>query len=265
MRLQRVYDLADPRVAEYRNLRDADLRERGTFVAEGRLVVRALLTGSRFRARSVFVTEVALEALRDVLEPLDAEIPVYVATQDVMNAVAGFDIHRGCLASAERGEEGSPAEISARPGPVVLLEDLTNHDNVGAIFRNAAAFGAAGVLLTERCCDPLYRKAVRVSMGGALRVPFARVADAPGAIGALREAGFTTIALTPSAEATDIAEYRAPEEKRTALVLGTEGEGLSAAAMRACDARVRIAMAAGVDSLNVATAAAIALHRLGTR
>lgn len=266
-----VSSLDDPRLADYRNVRDGELmRQRGLFMAEGRLVVRTLLTDSRFRARSVLVTDAALEAASAWLPPSDGP-PVYVAPQQLMNEVAGFDVHRGCLAAGERGPDLTVGEVltdlaprGAQPALVVVLEGLTNHDNVGGVFRAAAALGAGAVLLDPRCCDPLYRKAIRVSMGAALLIPFARAA-LPELLEALQSAGFATVALTPAPGARDIETLTgdADRPRRVALLLGAEGPGLSHAALEQAEHRVRIPMAPGVDSLNVATAAAIAMHRLG--
>ena len=263
---QPISDPADPRLAPYRDVRDAALRDRdGTFLVEGRWNVETLLRGGRFAPRSLFVTPPALESLRPALEGARTDADVYVAPVAVMSEVVGFPIHRGCIAVADRGEPLGPADVvrSGRGRPLVCLEGVNNHDNIGGVFRNARAFGAAGVLLGPGCVDPLYRKAVRVSMGGALVTPFAEVApgDWPGpAIGALRAAGYRAVALTPAGE-SDIASTGAGAGP-AAIVLGAEGPGLSPAALGACDERARIAMAPGVDSINVATACALALHRL---
>jgi tRNA G18 (ribose-2'-O)-methylase SpoU len=261
MSVERIEDIKDPRVAGYRDLKDADLRlRRGLFVAEGRTPVRALLAGSPFRPRSVLTTERMLDGLRDVLAAADGAMPVYVATEATLRAVVGFHFHRGCLALGERGPARAPEELIAGARLVVVLEDLTKPDNVGGVFRNAMAFGADAVLLSPGCCDPLYREAVRVSMGGTLRTPFARVEDWPGGLAALRAAAFTIVALTPRAAGGEIGEVRVPD--RVALLLGTEGEGLSAGARAAADVEIGIATAPGVDSLNVATASGIALYRI---
>lgn len=276
--IERIDDIADPRLDDYRNLTDGHLRDhRGVFIAEGRLIVRTLLAGSRFRPRSVLVTGAAFESLRDLIDPLDQSAPadgprVFLSGQKVVDAVAGFHVHRGCLAVAERGNpptvEDLLGTIPSTPSVVVVLEDLLNHDNVGAVFRNASAFGLASsgaVLLSAGCVDPLYRKAVRVSMGGVLRVPFARFAPAqwPGGLRLLKNKGYTVMALTPSKDALDIREFGAerPIPDRLALLIGAEGPGLTDDALAASDIRVRIPIAPGVDSLNAATACGIALHR----
>ena len=195
-----VQTIDDPRVADYRNLKDADLRERrDLFMVEGRLGIRRLLTVSCFRPRSLFLTETALAALADLVERLDGRIPIYVAPRAVLSGVAGYDVHRGCLAAAERGEPLDPAEVLSAVSPgrrlLVVLEQVANPENVGAVFRNALAFGADAVLLTSGCADPLYRKAVRVSMGASLRLPFARTPDWPKVLFELRERGFLCAAL----------------------------------------------------------------------
>jgi tRNA G18 (ribose-2'-O)-methylase SpoU len=256
MRAERVDDPADPRLADYRDLKDGELRRRrGIFIAEGRQVVRRLLAGARFRARSVLVSEAVLGDLGDVVDG----VPVYVVPEAAVKAVVGFNFHRGCLAAGERGEALSAEDILG--GRLLLvLEHMTNPDNVGGAFRNAMAFGADGVLLSPGCCDPLYRKTIRVSMGGALRVPFAALSDWPAALDRLRDAGFTVIALTPDG-GVDIGEIERPLPERIALLLGAEGEGLSAGARAAADLEVAIPMATGNHSLNVAVAAGIALHR----
>jgi tRNA G18 (ribose-2'-O)-methylase SpoU len=254
----------DPRLIDYRDLRDAERRRRdGTFIAEGRQVVRRLLSARRYRARSALLTPPALDALREALEA--AGVPIYVVRQDIVRAILGIEFHHGCLAVGERGKE-PPAErvlAEARGTTVVALEDLGDASNVGAIFRSALAFGAGAALLSPGTADPLYRKAIRVSAGAAVALPFARFPDWPRDLKRLRDAGYALIALTPRAEARDIAEVRAlTPPPRVALMVGTEGRGLSDEALAAADLHVRIPMAPEMDSLNVATAAAIALHAL---
>ena len=251
-------DPSDPRLDDYRNVPDADLLEqRGVFVAEGRLVVRRLLTSSRFAARSVLVTPPAYEALKDLLDARD--LPVLVVPQALLNGITGFNIHRGCLAIGVRGAEPHWQGLS-KQSPLVVVERVANADNIGAIFRNAAAFGAAGVLLERSCTDPLYRKAIRTSMGAALSVPFARLEPWPDVLGALRREGITLVGLTTGAVEPIDAVARALRGQSVALLVGHEGDGLSEAAIAACDHLARIPMAAGVDSLNVATAAGIGLY-----
>jgi tRNA G18 (ribose-2'-O)-methylase SpoU len=264
MKTELVEDPADPRVADFRDARDGRLRHRaGLFLGEGRLVVRRLLQASRFRVRSLLLTPRALDDLRDLLARDDAP-PAYLASAETIRAVAGFKFHRGCLAAALRGAPLAPAALVDPPGARTLLalEEVTDPDNVGAVFRNAAAFGAAGVLLSPGCADPLYRKAIRVSMGATLALPFART-DWRGGLDHLRAAGYTLLALTPDRDAEDISSLVADRPPaRLALLVGSEGAGLGAGSRGTADRRVRIPMAAGADSLNVATACGIALHRL---
>ena len=255
-----VDDPADPRLDDYRNVPDAELLERrGLFVAEGRLVVRRLLASSRFAARSVLVTAPARESLKDVLDGCD--LPVFVVPQLLLNGITGFNIHRGCLAIGERGA-GPDWRTLVGGSPVIVVERVANADNIGAIFRNAAAFGAAGVLLERSCTDPLYRKAIRTSMAAALSVPFARLEPWPDALGALRRQGVTLVGLATGAGETLDAVARTVRGHTVALLVGHEGDGLSEAAIAACDHLARIPMAAGVDSLNVATAAGIGLYEM---
>jgi tRNA G18 (ribose-2'-O)-methylase SpoU len=205
----------------------------------------------------VLVTPAALAGVRDAV----GDVPVYVVPEAAIRTVVGFDFHRGCLASGEpRSEASLESLLGARL--LVVLERVTQPDNVGAVFRGALAFGADGVLLSPGSADPLYRKAIRVSMGATLRVPFVRLGEWPGPLATLRAAGFTVIALDPRA-ALDVAEVGAPP--RVALVLGSEEGGLSSAARASADREIAIRMTADADSLNVATAAAIALHGLAFR
>ena len=271
MRLERIDDLGDPRVAEYRNLKGGDLlRRRGLFMTEGRLNVQCLIERSRFRARSVLVTPKVFEGLRGVLEKLGADSPVYLAPQGVLNGVVGFDLHRGCLAVGECGELGSLEQVLPAgrvPSLLVVLEALTNHDNTGGVFRNAMAFGADAALLCPRCTDPLYRKAIRVSMGASLCLPFTRFESWPAGLAELRAAGYSVVALHPRPEAVELSELveTAQVPERAALLLGTEGAGISREALAFADLRVRIGMVPGFDSLNVATASGIALYQLARR
>ncbi len=267
MSIEHVAALDDPRLADYRHLPDPERLRRGeVFIAEGRLVVRTLLTQSPLAARSVLLTENACRALSDVLEPRLPDLPVFVVSGGAMESLTGFDIHRGCLAVGERPAPVSVSSLLARPPAVrrlVVLEQIANADNLGGIFRNAAAFGADAVVLGPGCCDPLYRKTIRVSMGAALRVPFAEAGEWPTEIETLRSAGFTVAALTPSPAALDIGRWAQAlsDGSRVALLAGSEGTGLSEGALAAADVRLRIPMAPGIDSLNVATATGIALHR----
>jgi tRNA G18 (ribose-2'-O)-methylase SpoU len=264
----------DARLADYQNIPDAELlRDRGLFVAEGRLVVRRLLAGSRFATRSVLVTDTAYRALEDLLG--DVGVPVYRVTQALLNEITGFNIHRGCLAIGERGPALDWRTLSAQAQQLVLLERVANADNVGSIFRSAAAFGVDGVLLDATSTDPLYRKAIRTSMGASLALPFARMWDPPGAkaeagpltsdpwragLDCLRQQQVTLVGLTPGAPADVRTIAARTRGQRVALMFGHEGEGLSASALEACDHLASIPMRGRIDSINVATAAAVALY-----
>jgi tRNA G18 (ribose-2'-O)-methylase SpoU len=268
MPLLAVDDPSDPRLSDYQHVPDPELLRRGEiFVAEGRNVVRTLLAASPMTARSVLVTEAALEGLRDAIEPRLPELTVYVAPRDLMEGLTGYNLHHGCLAIGARPRWQEVGEWLRRvPGArtLIVLEQVANADNVGGVFRNAAALGADAVVLGPNCCDPLYRKAIRVSMGAALRVPVVRAGAWPDALGVLRTAGFTVAALTPHAPAVAIDAFAASWKKggRIALLAGSEGQGLTPAALAAVDVAVRIPMAAGVDSLNVLTATGIVLQRV---
>jgi tRNA G18 (ribose-2'-O)-methylase SpoU len=251
-----VTDPADPRLADYRDLRDRRLNEEGSkFVAESELVVRKLLA-SGLRVHSVLVTAPRLHALQDVL----GEAEVLVAPQELVDGVAGFPVHRGCLAI---GERPAAAELPETARGVVVLEDLVDVDNLGAMTRNAAALGADGILLSPRCADPFYRKAIRVSMGSVFTLPIVRAREWPAALEALRARGFTLVGAVLDERAVPIDRYAPPA--RFALLLGAEGPGLAAGTQALCDVRVTIPMAPGADSLNVATAGAVLLHRLLAR
>ena len=288
MRLVTIESLDDPRIADYRNLRDNELLQRadpldpgghrGLFMAEGELVVRRQLESS-YRTRSLLLTRTRIDTLRDAIEPLPDDVPVYVADQKIVNEVVGFNIHRGVLAAGVRPVPTPLEALLDRAGPFIVLEDLCNHDNIGAIFRNAAALGGAGVtvLLSPRTADPLYRKCLRVSIGHALLVPWTRLGEWPADLDRLKDAGARLLALAPGAGSRDIRDVaeeirasaeRAGSTRRIALMFGTEGAGLTAAAMARSHEKVRIDMPAGpsgapADSLNVAVAAAVALFALG--
>jgi tRNA G18 (ribose-2'-O)-methylase SpoU len=269
MSIVEVHNANDARLSDYRTLSDPDgLRARGLFIAEGRLVVHRLLTASPLVTRSVLVTATALATLQEAID-LRRDVTVYVVAQDALNDIAGFNIHRGCLALGERPRDVTASGWLAGLPPrsrVIALEGVTNADNVGGIFRCAAAFGAAGIVLSRGCVDPLYRKAIRTSMGAALHVPFAIDDRWPSSLDALRAAGFTLAALTPASGAIELQHaasgIRAME--RVALLLGAEFEGLSAAALERAAVLLRIPIDPAVDSLNVAVAAGIALHALRT-
>lgn len=257
--------LDDPRLDEYRVIADpAALATRGLFVAEGRLVVARLLTLGRQRVRSLLLTDTAAAAMAPVLVRTAPDVPVYVVSQAAMNGVVGFNIHRGCLALAERPAPLAPATLDlAGASAVVVAEGVNNPDNVGGLFRNAAAFGAAAVVLGPGCGDPLYRKAIRTSMGATLALPYAVAAAWPEALDGLRASGFTVVACTPAPAAPSL--YDTPLPARTAVLVGAEGDGLTRAALDRADLVVRIPMAGAMDSLNVATAAAVVLSALAAR
>jgi tRNA G18 (ribose-2'-O)-methylase SpoU len=265
--VERIHSPEDPRVAAYRGVRDGELlRSSGLFVAEGRHVVRRVIEDGRYRVESLLVNEAALHGLEPVLARLGASMPILVAEAKALSAIAGYDVHRGCLALVHRPPPVPVDELAEIATRLVVLEGVSNADNVGGIFRNAAAFGAEGVLLSPSCCDPLYRKAIRTSMGATLQVPFARAQldEWPSVLTRLGAAGFTVVALTPHEPSESLDSFAArPRTSRVALMLGTEGAGLTPAAESAADYRVRIPIAADVDSLNVATAAAIALYEIG--
>ncbi len=270
---ERIDTPDDPRIAAYTRIRERDLTGRdGRFIVEGKVTLEVLLTRSRFAVESLFLCERRLGPLAQLLERVPEDVPVYTAPQPVMDAVAGFPLHRGVLACARKGAPLTAADVLAAPvnagaaaaaaGPVVVAIGLSNHDNIGALFRNAAAFGARGVLLDGESGDPLYRKSIRVSAGTALWLPFAHGGTADGLLAALEAAGHTAWALTPRASAAPLWDMAMPD--RLALILGAEGPGLPDRVIRAATP-VRIPMAPGVDSVNVATAAAIALGRAFSR
>jgi tRNA G18 (ribose-2'-O)-methylase SpoU len=258
-----ITDSDDPRIADYRALTDLELRTRweqpnGLFIAEGELVLRRALRAG-YPPRSFLV-----DAKRvDQLDDLPGDAPVYAATQDVLERATGFHVHRGVLASFHRVPLNEAADVLATAHRVAILEDVNNHTNIGAVFRGAAALGIDAVLLSPSCADPLYRRSVRVSMGEVFAVPYARLEPWPDGLTQVREAGFTVLALTPAEDATPLQRLDARHRARAALLLGAEGPGLSGKALAASDVRVSIPMRRGVDSLNVAAAAAVAFWELG--
>jgi len=259
-----VSDPDDPRIAPYRAVRERDLVGReGLFVAEGRVVLEKLAHAGRHPICSLLIAEARLAGLKPVLDTLAPEVPVYVAPQSVMDAVAGFPMHRGVLGIGER-RSITPGELLAGLGPstlVVGLSAIANHDNMGGIFRNAAAFGAEAVLLDAACCDPLYRKAIRVSVGAALTTPFARLAPGEDLAQTLAAAGLEVVALSPRG-AVDLADLACGP--RVAALFGAEGPGL-APDLLARTRTVRIEMAQAFDSLNVATTSGMVLYQLSKR
>ncbi|MBF6190613.1 RNA methyltransferase [Nocardia implantans] len=255
-----IDDPADPRVDDFRDLKSADRRpdlpgRKGLVIAEGVVVVQRMLD-SRFQPTALLGVERRRAELADDLVTVD--VPYYRATAEVMAEVVGFHLNRGVLAVARRPAELGMNEVLEKARTVAVLEGVNDHENLGAMFRNAAGLGADAILFGDRCADPLYRRAVRVSMGHVLRVPFASVPDWPGGLDILRRKGFQIIALTPDPAAANLAAAMTGE--RVALLLGAEGPGLTEEAMRATDVRARIPMTPGTDSLNVATAAAMAFY-----
>jgi len=237
------------------------LGREGLFVAEGRLVVGRLLLDGKFRVHSVVVTDAAAAALQAVFEARP-DVPVHTCDVADVEAITGFDFHRGCLALAYRPECDVPLSSIVHGTRVLALEGVGNPDNIGGLFRAGFALGADAVLLDPTTADPLYRKAIRTSMAATLRLPFARVSPWPDGLEPLRAAGFRIVALTPHADAAPLDEYAARADDRIVLVVGSEGAGLTAAALAYADVQVRIPIDARADSLNVVTAAAIALQRL---
>ena len=261
-RIVAVEDPADPRLAPFRDIRERDLVGReGRFIAEGEVVLRVLLTRARHAAEALLIAEKRVAGLSELLGLLDDETPVYSAAQPVMDVIAGFHIHRGILAVGRRAPEPAASALLAglhERSLVLALFGIANHDNMGGLFRNAAAFGVDALILDPECCDPLYRKAIRVSVGAGLVVPFARLNAGEDALALLSRFGLEAIALSPSA---DLPLSRLIRPAKAALLLGAEGPGLPKALLQRARS-VSIPMAGGLDSLNVATAAGIALHHL---
>ncbi|SSC66898.1 TrmH family RNA methyltransferase [Ciceribacter selenitireducens] len=261
-----IEDPADPRIAEFSQIRERDLTGRaGGFIAEGTVVLRMLAAahgaGLGIRAEKLLLLRNRVEGVADLLAAFPEDVPVYVAETPVLDAIAGFHLHRGVLALGRRDGGGSvDALVGALPQEALVLVGcgISNHDNIGALFRNAAGFGADAVLLDETCCDPLYRKALRVSVGSVLTMPYAREGSSEALLGRLAAAGFAIWALSPGGE-VEIGEI-APEG-RMALVMGTEGEGLPQAILTRFHT-ARIAQMPGLDSLNVGTASGIALYAM---
>ncbi|MFC6152505.1 TrmH family RNA methyltransferase [Nocardioides yefusunii] len=256
-----ITDAGDPRLGDYRDLRDVQLRkslesEHGLFLAEGEKVVRRAVE-SGHAPRSFLMAPRWIEGLKDVLHTTDA--PCYVLSEELAEEVTGFHVHRGALASLHRIPTPPVAEVIQNARSVLVLEDVVDHTNVGAIFRSGAAMGFDAVLLSPRCADPLYRRSIKVAMGAVFTMPWARIEDWYDAMPHLSEAGFTTIALTLADDATPIEEAVAGVDK-VALVLGSEGPGISERWQRSADKRAIIPMAEGIDSLNVAAASAVACY-----
>ena len=256
-----ITDPADPRLADYRDLRDVELRkhleaEHGLFLAEGEKVVRRALEAG-FAPRSLLMAPRWLDGLADVLERTDA--PCFVLDEALAEQVTGFHVHRGALASLERRPLPQVADVLEGARSVLVLEDIVDHTNVGAILRSGAALGFDAVLLSPRCADPLYRRAIKVAMGAVFTMPWTRLPDWYDALPDLSAAGFTTVALTLAPDSTPVEEAVAGVE-RLALVLGSEGHGLSPRWEQSADRRAIISMREGIDSLNVAAATAVACY-----
>ena len=257
--LLEITDPADPRLADYRDLRDVELRKHleaaeGLFLAEGEKVVRRAVEGG-YPVRSFLMAPRWLPGLADVLETADA--PCYVVSEALAEAVSGFHVHRGALASLERLPLPSVADVIQDARTVVVLEDVVDHTNVGAIFRSAAALGVDAILLSPRCADPLYRRSIKVAMGAVFTLPYARIEDWYDALAALE--GFTSVALALADDAIEL-EQAVKGVDHLALVMGTEGHGLSPRWLATSDVRAVIPMADGIDSLNVAAATAVACY-----
>jgi tRNA G18 (ribose-2'-O)-methylase SpoU len=257
----RIDDPDDPRIAGFRDIRERDLTGRqGLFVAEGEVVLNVLTSPqSLCRPVALLLDAKRVEGLAEMVGRAPDDAPVYVADQPILDAIAGFHLHRGILALGRKPEPASLDALLAAPGfdaVVVAACGIGNHDNMGGLFRNAAAFGAGAVLLDRTCCDPFYRKAIRVSVGAVLRTPMATGLEASAMIDGLERAGFQVLALTPGAE-TPL--HRMPRGGRVALILGPEGPGLSPEVIARCRP-VGIPMSGGFDSLNVSVASGIALH-----
>ena len=267
-----ITDPADERVRDYFSLTDVNLRrkiepERGLYLAESVKVIRRSIAAGH-RPRSFLMGERWLTDLADLVEQAESEgVPVYVAQATVIEAMTGFHLHRGALASMHRPSLVAPAELlhsasQHRHSRVVILEDIVDHTNVGAVFRSAAALGVDAVLITPRCADPLYRRAVRVSMGTVFQVPWTRIDPWPSGLQVLRDNGFTVAAFALTEEATSLDDLAADPPERLAVIFGTEGDGLARRTVEGADVVVKIPMAGAVDSLNVAAASAVALWAL---
>ncbi|GGR20673.1 TrmH family RNA methyltransferase [Streptomyces netropsis] len=261
-----IDDPDDPRLHDYTGLTDVELRRRrepaeGLFIAEGEKVIRRARDAG-YEMRSMLLSAKWVDVMRDVIE--ESTAPVYAVTPALAEQVTGYHVHRGALASLERKQLPPAEELLRGARRVAVLESLVDHTNIGAIFRSAAALGMDAVLLSPDCADPLYRRSVKVSMGAVFSVPYARLDSWPRDLETVREAGFRLLALTPDEKATPLDTVAPHRLDRVALMLGAEGDGLSARALRAADEWVRIPMAHGVDSLNVGAAAAVSFYAVAT-
>ncbi|WP_338538086.1 RNA methyltransferase [Janibacter terrae] len=265
-----ITDPTDERLRDFVGLTDVKLRrvlepEGGLYLAESEKVIRRALAAGH-RPRALLMGERWLTDLADVVEQAEADgVPVYTGSAEVIEGITGYNLHRGALASMHRPELPSLADVLDGARRVLVIEDVVDHTNVGAIFRSAAALGTDAVLVTPRCADPLYRRAIRVSMGTVFQVPWTRVEPWPAGIEDLRAAGFTVAALALADDAVGLDELAADAPERLALVLGTEGDGLARRTLGRVDVTVTIPMAGGVDSLNVAAAGAVAVWELRVR
>jgi tRNA G18 (ribose-2'-O)-methylase SpoU len=257
MIIQHILDADDPRISVYRNLKDKDLQRSGAFIIEGKFILETLLTRSNYKISSIFIAADRLSPLHDILAKVPLNVPVYVAAPDVMADIAGFNVHRGILAvgEIEKSAINLPALLSGK-NRVAILSNIANPDNIGAIFRNAAGLGVEAILLDEQCCSPLYRKAIRVSMGASLVLPWMQARSISGIISQLQAADFTTYALSLQGV---LALEDVLFQGRSAFVFGEEAHGLPEAVQALCKP-ITIAMSAGTDSLNVAAASAIVFH-----
>lgn len=259
-------DVGDERLADYRNLTDVALRrvlepERGLYMAEGAKVIARALRASH-HPRSVLVSPRWLDSVATLVPPGTA---VFVGREGLLESVTGFAVHRGALAAMERPELPTVAHLVSDARLVVVLEGVVDHTNVGAIFRSAAGIGADAVIVSPTCADPLYRRSVKVSMGTVFQVPWTRAEHWPGVLEELRGLGFVVAGLALADGAVPLDEFAAARHEKVALVMGTEGDGLTRAAVAHSDATVVIPMRGGVDSLNVAAASAVAMWELRER
>lgn len=259
---------ADPRVADYTQLTDVHLRKlrepaEGMYIAESSRVLRRALAAGH-RPRSFFLAEKWLQDLDDVFAAYP-EVPAYIGSAALLEEITGFHLHRGAMAAMHRPAPVPLPELLAGARRIAVLEDIVDHTNVGAIFRSAAALGLDAVLVSPRCGDPLYRRSVRVSMGTVFQVPWARLDLWPGDLSVLKDHGFLVAAMELTPDAVDVDVLAARNPARLALVLGTEGAGMSAETLAAVDLAVKIPMRAGIDSLNVAAASAVAFWELRSR
>ncbi len=255
-------DAGSPALGDYTDLTDVELRRRrepveGLFIAEGEKVIRRAVAAG-YSVRSFLLEEKWLPALEDVVAQVDA--PVHLASPSTLESVTGYVVHRGALAAMTRKPLEPAADLARRSSRIAVFEDVVDHTNLGAAFRSAAALSVDAVLVTPRCADPLYRRSVRVSMGAVFQVPWTRISPWPGGIDLLRDAGFSTAALSLGNDSITLDELAARRHERLALIFGTEGSGLRRTTVAKADASVRIPMASGVDSLNVAAAAAVAVY-----